>query len=250
MGMEMRGSLNMLHQHKSGTYKGFGTKVIAVSLMALALAGCSDRATKSQGHLMGSYPRANHPIVVSKKLITHSIPVSRQDYSLGQGHYHGLKQFVRSYRDQGKGVLKVKAPTGTPNETAAFSVMSTVREIISGAGIPDEAVMFTPYSGGNDPEAPILLEYTGYQATPSPCGNWTKNLSETRRNMPYPNLGCSFQNNMARMIANPRDLVEPRGMGERDSERRDVTYGKYVKGVDTTSKKSGDQNSSLVKDNN
>ncbi len=247
MGKEMRGSLNMLSTDKVKTYKGFGTKLAAVSLVALALAGCADRATKSQGHLLGAYPRANHPIVVSKKLITHAIPVSRSDFNLGHSHYSGLKTFVRAYRDQGKGVLKVKAPTGTPNETAAFNVMTTVREIITNAGIPEEAVMFTPYSGGNDPEAPIMLEYVGYQATPSPCGDWSKDLNSSPKNMPYPDLGCSFQNNMAVMIANPKDLVEARDLGEADSDRRDIRINKYIKGSDTTSKDSSKQKKSNVK---
>ncbi len=249
MGKEMKGNLNMLERHSADTYKGFGTKFVAVSLIALALAGCSDRGTKSNGYLLGSLPRANHPIVVSKKVIAHRIAVSRSSYTLGQAQYNGLKQFVRSYRDQGRGILKVKAPTGTPNETAAFNVMATVREVISTAGIPDEAVIFTPYSGGSDPEAPIKLEYTGYTATPSACGRWDENLAESRKNMPYADLGCAYQNNMARMIANPQDLIEARGMGDRNAARRDVTYGKYIKGDATASEKSADQDATLVKGN-
>jgi type IV pilus biogenesis protein CpaD/CtpE len=39
------------------------------------------------------------------------------------------------------------------------------------------------------------------------------------------------------MVANPEDLVHPRGETPRPSERRDTVWGKYVAGQPTISKR-------------
>ncbi|GAG12372.1 unnamed protein product, partial [marine sediment metagenome] len=49
------------------------------------------------------------------------------------------------------------------------------------------------------------------------------------------------QKNLAAMVANPRDLVEPRGMTPRSSQRRDIIMDKYVRGDTTVSNKSKDE---------
>jgi pilus assembly protein CpaD len=55
--------------------------------------------------------------------------------------------------------------------------------------------------------------------------------------MPFPNLGCATQRNLAASIDNPNDLVEPRDETPRSGERRDEIWSKYVKGQPTISKR-------------
>jgi pilus assembly protein CpaD len=50
-------------------------------------------------------------------------------------------------------------------------------------------------------------------------------------------MGCATQRNLAAMVANPEDLVHPRGETPRPSERRDTVWGKYVAGQPTISKR-------------
>ncbi len=50
-----------------------------------------------------------------------------------------------------------------------------------------------------------------------------------------------MQHNLAAMVANPRDLIEPRGMTPRDSQRRDVIMDKYIRGDTTVANKSKDE---------
>jgi pilus assembly protein CpaD len=70
-----------------------------------------------------------------------------------------------------------------------------------------------------------------YVADAPDCGDdWSQNLAANYQNTPYPDFGCASQRNLAVMVANPADLLGPRTMTPRDSDRRDVTYEKYVKG--------------------
>ena len=58
-------------------------------------------------------------------------------------------------------------------------------------------------------QRPIRLSYLRYVAEAPECGQWPTNLAEDYRNLPYPNLGCAQQHNLAAQIANPADLLGP-----------------------------------------
>ena len=49
-------------------------------------------------------------------------------------------------------------------------------------------------------------------------------------NREYYNLGCATQRNLAAMVDNPADLIQPRGEGPAYSARRSVALDKYRKG--------------------
>ena len=50
----------------------------------------------------------------------------------------------------------------------------------------------------------------GWKAIPSPCGDFEDNLAYNPNNVLAPNFGCASQNNLARAVVDPRDLVESR----------------------------------------
>jgi pilus assembly protein CpaD len=52
-------------------------------------------------------------------------------------------------------------------------------------------------------------------------------------NRPYYNLGCATQRNLASMVDNPADLVQPRGEQPAYTGRRTVVLEKYRKGEPT-----------------
>ncbi len=63
------------------------------------------------------------------------------------------------------------------------------------------------------------------------CTNdWPSDWGDTWDNTPAPNFGCAVQKNMAAMLADPRDMVEPRPMDAPDAARRATVMGHYDKG--------------------
>lgn len=47
------------------------------------------------------------------------------------------------------------------------------------------------------------------KAVRKPCGKWPTNLADTSNNQRFTNHGCAVRANMAAMIANPDDIIEP-----------------------------------------
>jgi len=72
-------------------------------------------------------------------------------------------------------------------------------------------------------------------AQAGPCGQWPGDLgpstgSDYIQNRPYWNLGCASQRNLAAMVDNPADLVQPRGESPAYTARRSIAIDKYRKG--------------------
>ncbi|MCZ7642471.1 MAG: CpaD family pilus assembly protein [Pseudorhodoplanes sp.] len=101
-----------------------------------------------------------------------------------------------------------------------------------------KAVSVRPYATGADKLASIRLNYSKITAQVGPCGLWPEDLGPSNTpayqdNRPYWNFGCATQRNLAAMVENPADLVQPRGEIPAYTPRRTVVLDKYRKGEST-----------------
>ena len=74
---------------------------------------------------------------------------------------------------------------------------------------------------------------------PHECGQWpdqTGSTLDSVYNKPNFNHACATQQNLAAMIKNPNDLIEPRREGESDARRRQTVITRYREGVDPSIK--------------
>jgi pilus assembly protein CpaD len=92
---------------------------------------------------------------------------------------------------------------------------------------------------------PIIVTQTGAHARK--CGAWPEDLSEIDQNEPYENFGCSQQNNIAAMVANPSDLVKPRTETQADAMRRIKAIDNYRSGEQISSAKEANQKIEISK---
>ena len=221
------------------------TKLMLVSLVALALFGCRSRE-ETGTHVAGWAlvdASQRHPILVSQKPATLSIRVAGGAHGLSPSQAAQVSDFLARYRNQdsGNSKLVIAVPSGSPNESAAMRAVGNMREMIREFGFSDSTVSMVPYGGGRDPSAPIRLAYLRYVAEGPQCGQWPTNLAYEPRNLPYPNFGCAQQHNLAAQIVNPADLLGPRTTAPADAERRTVVIDKYRQGRVTSSDKSGEE---------
>jgi pilus assembly protein CpaD len=76
-------------------------------------------------------------------------------------------------------------------------------------------------------------------AVAGPCGLWPEDLGPSitnpsySENRSYYNFGCANQRNLAAMIDNPSDLVQPRPETPAYTARRTEGFEKYRKGNPT-----------------
>jgi pilus assembly protein CpaD len=140
--------------------------------------------------------------------------------------------FLTRYRvaDAGNSKLVISVPSGSANEVSAMNAVADMRPLLADQGFSESAVSIEPYHAEGDPQPPVRIAFLRYAAEGPTCGKWPTNLAENPRNVNYENFGCAQQKNLAAMVSNPADLLGPRTMTPASADRRDTTWGKYIKG--------------------
>jgi pilus assembly protein CpaD len=76
------------------------------------------------------------------------------------------------------------------------------------------------------------MTFVAVTALTGECGQWPTDLfgPTVIDNTNWENFGCASQQNLAAQIANPSDLVGPRGMSPIDAEERAQVISVYRQG--------------------
>lgn len=223
------------------------TRTAAFLPLALAglLAGActpqlADRdITGTTGPLSSDY-RANHPIRIVEGDRSIDLFVGAGRGGLTPEQRAQVAAFAGAWRRESSGILTIDVPSGTPNELAARSTAREIQSVLAAYGVPARAIDLRAsrlaYAPAGD-LPPIRLGYARVEARTSPCGLWPDDLGPTAarttfENRPYYNFGCATQQNLAAMVAEPEDLVQPRPETPPMAARRQVVLDKYRKGED------------------
>lgn len=201
---------------------------LAACVAVMALSGCAGpRDNLTTGGIPDDY-RARHPIIVTEAEQTVDIPVASTDRRLTAAQRDVIRGFAANYISRASGPVYVMTPEGSPNTAAAYQLRSQIRGELARRGIPSTKVVNTSYAAaGPGDAAPIRLSFVGTTAVTTQCGEWPANIAADLTNQNYYNFGCASQNNLAAQIANPEDLVAPRGMTPIDAQRRNNAIQEY-----------------------
>ncbi len=190
---------------------------------ALAVTGC---ASYQKDHFtVGSVPsdyRTKHPIVVQQDEMTEDLIVTSKMRNMSLRHRNQVIAFIARFRNSGAKNIRIILPAGSHNEAAARKVGHDVVALMKEERMSANQIAVSRYHAANHGDsATIRLSFQSTVAkVHSECGQWTEDLVHTPENKNYENFGCATQNNLAEMIANPQDLIGPRGQSEIDAERR------------------------------
>ncbi len=236
-------------QTKAPRLRKLSLTLLSVTAVAILATGCRpfDNAPRVAGWSLID-PSQRHPILVSQEPATIGLKVPRGSYGLSPRQRARLMRFLEHYRnvDTGNSHLIIEAPSGSRNEVAAMQAVTEIRVLMQNAGFDPASVTVEAYQAPKSSTPPVRIAYTRYVAQAPQCGIWPDNLAKTKANLNYPNLGCATQANLAAMIANPADLVQPRTMTPASAERRNDIWDKYLTGKSTISEKSGDERVSIT----
>lgn len=216
----------------------------AVALRLALAAGCAAMAAgcNTDQTVTGSIPsdyRQRHPIVIKEGPRTVDLFIGNKRGTLTGEQRADVLAFAQEWRREATGGILVDLPAGTSNQAAASQAFGEVRSILAAAGVPPEAINARSIQP-RDPNKmiPLRLHYPRMTADAGPCGLWPHDLGPTyeRRhyeNKEYWNLGCASQRNLAAMIDNPADLVQPRAETATYTGRRTTVLDKYHRGEST-----------------
>ncbi len=207
---------------------------------ALMLGACTHTSQEVTGSVVPNDYRQRHPIVIQEADRNVDVFVGSGRGGLSETQRQEVAGLGQTWLREGTGAITVYVPANTPNARAATDAAREIRSILGGAGIPARGVNVTSYQPDNPRLfAPIRLTYARIAADAGPCGVWPDDLGPSIKdkgyydNKPYWNMGCATQRNLAAMVANPADLVQPRNETPVYTARRTVSFDKYRKGNTT-----------------
>lgn len=222
-------------------------RLLLVAALATMLSGCY--VPKETVSVPSDY-RKRHPIALKEGERTVAIFIGNNRGGLTPVQRAEVMSFAQTWRRESTGGVIVDLPAGSPNEVAAADSLREIHSILAASGIPPKAVAVRPYQVGADKLAAIRLNYSRITAQVGPCGLWPEDLGPSNTpayqdNRPYWNFGCANQRNLAAMVANPADLVQPRGEAPAYAPRRTTVLDKYRKGESTPSTFANDDKGKL-----
>jgi len=208
-------------------------RAVAVCGLAALLAGCyQPRIAKRD------YPddfRQRHPITIKEGVHSAEVFLGRNRGGLTPAQRADVLAFAQTWRREATGGIVVDVPRGGAHDMAAADSLREIHSIFAASGVPRNGVMIRRYKPERSDLASIKLNYSKIAATAGPCGLWPADLGPAAdpayfENRPYWNLGCATQRNLASMVDNPADLVQPRGASPSYTARRSIAIDKYRKG--------------------
>ena len=206
--------------------------------MAFALGGCQhDQAVTAS--IPDDY-KQRHPIAIEEQNRSIVVFVGRGRGGLSGPQRADVMYLGQTWMREGTGVISIDVPVHTPNARAAEDSLREIKSTLAAVGVPPRATNIRQYTP-EDPRdmAAIRLNYPKISAVAGPCGLWPEDLGPSVHNKnyfenkSYYNFGCSSQRNLAAMIDNPSDLVQPRPETPAWAPRRGMAFEKYRKGTTT-----------------
>jgi pilus assembly protein CpaD len=200
-------------------------RIVAVTLLCFsitALAGCSQDFASVDDVYVPRSGQDRFPIQVVDMPVKMSISASSG--KLPAEDVNRLSGFASAAREDRTTPVSVSYPSGSKR---AREVSQQAVKVLMHQGVPRAMIHTSSYKGKSDV---VSLSFTRRVAATKPCGDWSKNVGENSANEPYPNFGCTLQNNFAAMAANPDDFERPRTMGPASAAGRMQGIDNYNSG--------------------
>jgi pilus assembly protein CpaD len=209
--------------------------------VATALGACTHTGDVATTASVPDDYKMRHPITVTEANHSIVVFVGRGRGGLSASQRTDVAGLAQGWVQEGTGAITADVPVDTPNARAAADSFREIQALLSAAGVPPRGLVVHNYRPQDPRLMPtIRLSYSKLAAVAGPCGLWPEDIGPSIKNKSwlenkqYYNFGCAAQRNMAAMIDNPGDLVQPRPETPAYTIRRSEAFEKYRKGTPTT----------------
>ncbi len=188
----------------------------------LAAGSCS---VSNDGNMISEDGARNHPIVVEPGFRDLKVQFAGGAEGMSADDAVKFDAFLADYRIHGNGSLGISVPSGAPSRAA----ISYFGERAAASGISRDKILVSTHEAANN-DFRVDVSYIAYSAHTRTCGDWSENEAFTLDNQTPKNFGCAVQQNIAAMVADPRDLLGPGAMCPGDTTRRGIVMDHFEKG--------------------
>ena len=206
--------------------------------VSVALGACQHTGEVATTASVPDDYRLRHPIAIQEADRSIIVFVGRGRGGISAAQRADVMGLAQLWLAEGTGAISIDMPVDTPNARAAQDSLREIQATFAAAGVPPRAINVRQYH----PEdvrhmAAIRLNYPKISAVAGPCGLWPEDLGPSVHNKSwfenksYYNFGCSNQRNLAAMVDNPSDLVQPRPETPAYWPRRNAAFEKYKRGT-------------------
>jgi pilus assembly protein CpaD len=197
--------------------------------------------------------RMRHPITMKESDRTIEVFVGTNRGELNATQRAQILAFGLKWRREATGGIVIARPVGSNNERAAADAMREIVSILNSSGMPPNSIGARTYAAGGPALTPVRISYPRIAAQAGPCGIWPEDIGPSANrdyfeNQPMWNNGCSSQRNLAAMVDNPADLVQPRAETAAYTMRRTTVVEKYRQGVDSSTQQSATSTAAKISD--
>ena len=208
--------------------------------LAVVLGACTHTEDAVTASIPDDY-RLRHPIAIQEADRSIVVFVGQARGGLSASQRADVIGLAQIWLREGTGAISVDVPVDTRNARAAAETFREIQALLAAAGVPPRGIVMRNYRPEDPRQLPaIRLNYPKISAVAGPCGLWPEDLGPSIKNKTYfqnkqyYNFGCAYQRNMAAMVDNPSDLVQPRSETPPYTTRRTAAFEKYRKGTTST----------------
>ncbi len=192
--------------------------------LSVALGACTNANVEVVTASVPDDYRLRHPIAIQEADRSVVIFVGHARGGLSPSQRADVAGLAQIWLREGTGAIVADVPVDTPNARAAAAAFREAQAQLAAGGVPPRAIKLHHYHPDNPRTlATVRLSYPRIAAVAGPCGLWPEDL------------GLSLMNsgNLAAMVDNPSDLVQPRSETPAYTIRRTEAFEKYRQGNST-----------------
>jgi len=151
-----------------------------------------------------------------------------------------VAQFLDGYARSGDGPLYMNRPANAMSGLGTQQAEAVIRGLMAQSGLSGQSLQSGQYASRPGAPAPVVVSYRTLRTIPQDC-RALDSLTDTYSNQTHSTFGCFQSANLAAMVTDPRQLLEPYAGGQPNAQRRQVIYDKYIQGESTAATVNPDQ---------